>query len=73
MLVKNPVSSKLILPEELQIVQIEILSLTGQVLRSIQSKQAIQTVELGDLPRGVYLLRAKDVQNKGYSERVLLN
>lgn len=73
LLFKNPVSAQLVLPIELQIMEMELVSLTGQVLHSIQSKQPIQIVDLSNLPTGVYLLRAKDVQNKRYSERVLVN
>ncbi len=70
--ITNPVVNKLTLPNEIMFVDLEIVSAIGQVVYKNSNAYNTQVIDVANLPKGIYYLRAKDVKNNLYSEKLLI-
>ncbi len=70
--IANPVVSTIYLPIDINFLELELISALGQVV--YKNTQAFETsiIDVRNLPKGIYFLRAKDSKNKLYSEKILI-
>lgn len=67
----NPTSGQLTIVSDYNIIRIEVLSLSGQLVRSVKGDR-INTINVEGLPGGLYVLKATTEDNQLLSQKVLV-
>lgn len=61
--IENPIYTTLSLPEQLNVMDIEIYDVVGKKVQ-IERELGARSLYVGELPRGVYILKYKDIRQK---------
>ena len=64
----NPVRDRVVI-EGIEIAEVEVYNALGQMVKTIQGTNEIS---VADLPQGVYLLRIADVEEKVYTNKIMI-
>lgn len=68
----NPVINKIELPKHINLTEIELISSLGQKIKQFKSRQIGSEIDISDLTKGIYYLRAIDDKNQYYFEKILI-
>lgn len=68
----NPVIAGIYLPEDINLVEVELVSVLGQIAYKNTHASDLRVIDVKNLPIGIYFLRAKDNENRLYSEKILI-
>lgn len=70
--ISNPVKDIIELPTHIQFEELELISSAGQQIKIINSKQRKNTIDVSDLPKGIYFLKARDINRQIYHQKLLI-
>ena len=70
--IANPVSHQIELPLHINFTEIELISSLGQKIKCNKANKTSSTIDVSDLPKGIYYLRARDEMNQNYFEKILI-
>lgn len=68
----NPVKNKIELPNHISFVEVEIISSLGQKIKVYKVGNQESEIDVSDVPKGIYYLRAIDDKNQNYYEKILI-
>lgn len=68
----NPSSGQLTIVSDQKIVRIDVVSLSGQLMRSAKSDGGINSINVEGLPAGLYVLKATTQDKRSLSKKVLI-
>ncbi|WP_081782484.1 T9SS type A sorting domain-containing protein [Prolixibacter bellariivorans] len=69
--VYNQRTKKLDIRHTRTIVKIELYSVTGTLIKTFNTAQQTQSIQLPALKKGVYIVRVWNDQNRAYSRKIL--